>query len=202
MSKTIWKKLGDLLIEKGLPLLGAATGLPGGAVMGALIADVVGGNANDSEVLLQRAKIELTSPEKISALKDIEAQNRVALQELITRQNIVQIEADTSRLREVNQTMRVEAKVGGWPGFWRPFWGVISAVAWAFMAGCIGVMLVKNPAQLATALTAMTSLQYFWLIPLIILGVASHHRGKEKRFAAGEQPSSVLTTFKNWIGKD
>lgn len=199
MSKAIWKKIGSLLVEKGLPLLGSAVAGPAGATVGAMVASTIGGNANDPDHLLKN--LQQAKPDQVVALRKIESVNQVKLQALVTEQAIAEIAAETQRIQSVNQTMQVEARAGGWSGFWRPFWGVISALAWAFLAVCIGIVLVKNPTGLSTTLTAMSSLQFFWLIPLAILGVASHHRGKEKRVAAGEKPTNWLDGINALRGK-
>lgn len=95
----------------------------------------------------------------------------------------------SAQLETVAQTMRVEATQAGWAGKWRPFWGFVSAVAFGIsVLGIIGwvayalitrqLELLKVVPELIFALTTLFS------VPGAILGVASWHRGVEKRILA------------------
>lgn len=106
---------------------------------------------------------------------------------------VIAEEASTSaQLETVAQTMRVEATQSGWAGKWRPFWGFVSAGAFGIsVLGIIGWVayalvtrqldLLKVVPELIFALTTLFS------VPGAILGVASWHRGVEKRIMAGEK---------------
>jgi TRAP-type C4-dicarboxylate transport system permease small subunit len=103
--------------------------------------------------------------------------------------------------------MRVEANSSGLSSKWRPIWGIVSAAAF-FVVCCLccwlGFIAVSSGninalnmiPQLITAFAALFS------IPGAILGVASWHRGKEKRIQAGEQSAESVAQklSKKWFG--
>jgi hypothetical protein len=198
-KKSIWKEIGEELVKKGLPLLGAATGLPGGAAIGSIIASALDTHDQTPTALLHIVNTMKSNDITYEKLRLAELDNEKDLQGLLINQASVEAAEETKRIQAVNKTMQAEAEKGGWPAFWRPFWGVVSCIAWSFLAGCIGVAIVKNDSGLSTTLTALSSLQTFWVITLVILGVASHHRGKEKRIAAGEQASAVIDKIKGFM---
>lgn len=102
------------------------------------------------------------------------------------------LKAETLIVKEVNATMRAEAKAEDpWARRWRPFWGFVSAVAFGMVALAISGVLVMMAwqdtasfiAQLPAVVSSMAAL---FGIPAAILGVASWHRGKMQRIQAGE----------------
>jgi Holin of 3TMs, for gene-transfer release len=86
----------------------------------------------------------------------------------------------------VNQTMQAEAKSEHWPQYsWRPFWGFISGLAFAFVVGLccyLGYQAVGGgqPEALAMIPQLVSSFAALFAIPGAILGVSAWHRGKEK----------------------
>ncbi len=122
----------------------------------------------------------------------------------MTRAEIDRIRAENEVLKEVNETMRVEAQSPNWwASAWRPFWGGISALA--FLAVCVLVCVLAwravttgsaDALDMVPRLTAEFAMLF--TIPGAILGVASWHRGKEKRIQAGEGsgPSLVNRTIR------
>ena len=188
-----WKNLGETVAQFA-PLLGAALPIPGGAALGSIIASVFGGDANDPKSLSRAIQ---ANPEAAVKLKQIETEHKTELERIAMQRMANELAADTARIDSVNKTMQVESSRGGLPAFWRPFWGIISAVAFFIKVSAISYLLVFKPEQAATAITALSSLSIFWGVPLAILGVSAYHRGVEKRIAAGEKISNVATLLKN-----
>ncbi len=188
MSKSSWLDLGKQLIGEGLPLLGSIVlGKPGEA-LGGLLGSVLGCEPDDPKAM---AKAISENPQLVLELRKAEFKNKEKLQEvsmLIEKNKLV---ADTARIESVNSTMRVESTAKGLAGLWRPIWGIVSALAFMTLVVAIAIKLFTDPAELPSVLTALASMEWFWAIPLSILGVASWHRGKEKRIAAGERTSSL-----------
>ncbi len=170
-----WDKLGELIADSA-PLLGSALG-PVGAAGGAVIASIFGTKNNPDDI----AAAIKADPNAALKLKEIELKNSQDLTKIA-------LEAGTARIKSVNQTIQTESKSDKWwVSGWRPFWGYTSAVAWAFLAISIGSAIWRGDG-LEVALNTFTTIpESFWLIPLAILGVASWHRGKEKRIKAGEK---------------
>lgn len=99
----------------------------------------------------------------------------------------------TKRIESVNKTMQAEQQAKHWwSSAWRPFWGFCSAVAFLGVAGlCCWLgykaIVAGDPKALAMIPQLITSFAALFAIPGAILGVASWHRGKEKRVMAGER---------------
>ncbi|MBL4748821.1 MAG: hypothetical protein JKY17_08775 [Magnetovibrio sp.] len=172
--------LSDLgaLVADMAPLLGKLLPIPGAGIAGSLIAAKFGTKNEPSAI----AAAINADPNAAFKLAEIESNNRTALESQL-------IQAETARILSVNQTMQTEAQSDKWwVSGWRPFWGFASGLAWAFLAICLGWAMVTGKDFGGMAAGFSTFPAIFWAIPLTILGVASHHRGKEKRHKAGEQP--------------
>lgn len=183
-----WKDLGSTVAQFA-PLLGAALPIPGGAALGSMIASVFGGNADDPASLNRAIQ---ANPEAAVKLKEIEANHKAELERIAMQRASNELAADTARIASVNQTMQAESKSGGLPAFWRPFWGIISAIAFFIQVSAISYLLVYKPEQAGVAISALSSLSIFWGVPLAILGVSAYHRGVEKRTMAGEKVSGIV----------
>lgn len=180
-------------VGKYAPLLATAlTGQAGAvAAIGSAVASTFGGVVDDPKDLLLRIA---SDPEAEAKLKEIEANNRPVLERIAMERAANELAADTARHKEVNTTMRAEIAKGGWAGFWRPLWGVLSAIA--FVPVCWFVcwlgyqaVLKGNPDALVMIPQLTAAFATLFAIPGAILGVSAWHRGKEKRIAAGETSS-------------
>lgn len=170
-----WEDLVQPLAKHGLNLLASA--VPGGAFVSGLVADVLKVNNNPQDI---SEALENASPEKVLELKTVQENNRNRLEEVILQEN-------TKRIVAVNETMRAESKSEHVPQWlWRPVWGFVSAAAF-FVVTTLCCMLAWKAVSLADAnamamipqiITTFTTL---FSIPAAILGIASWHRGKEKR---------------------
>lgn len=111
-----WGSIGTALASIGLPMLGAALPIPGGAALGKMLADKLTGNADAStdDMLLA-----LATPEAQQAAREFASRH----EETILRINV---QAETAQIESVNATMRAEAGAANWPTWtWRPFIGFV-----------------------------------------------------------------------------
>lgn len=100
---------------------------------------------------------------------------------------------ETKRIVAANETMRAEGQSDKWwVSGWRPFWGFTSAVT--FFVAVLGVLHVawqavglKDAGAMAMLPALVANLTMLFGVPGAILGIASWHRGKEKRVRAGER---------------
>lgn len=191
-----WKDVAGV-VGKAAPLLGSILGsvVPGvgtaaGGAVGAMIASVLGSENTPDAIHAAIA----ADPQAAIKLAQIEADNRTQLAQIASAQAIATIQAETAQIQSVNQTMQAEGKSEHWPQWsWRPYIGfctgtaflvltvLVSMLAWQAVSGKDAAALAMIP-QLVSAFAVLFS------VPGAILGVASWHRGKTKRIAAGEAP--------------
>jgi len=188
-----WKELGKSLGTMGLKFIGGTLGGPTGAALGGTLARTLGLSESATPEEINQAVMN-AGPETMVQLKTIESE----LEQAHLAAGVKHHEIDAGTILAVNETMQVEAQQGHpWSGAWRPFWGFISAVAFAiavlgifFLAGwCIkkgDANLLKEIPELIMWLVALFG------IPGSILGVASWHRGQMQRIQAGEVKTGLL----------
>jgi len=158
------------------PLLGDLLPIPGAGIAGKMIAQALGVVATPDAV----AAAMKVDPEAGVKLARIEADNRAQLQGQL-------LAAETSRIAAINETMRTEAKAEHWPQYsWRPFWGFISGAAFFVVCVLVCVLAYRavlggNPAALSMMPQIIGAFATLFAIPGGILGVASWHRGQQKR---------------------
>lgn len=177
-----WKELGTKIADSA-PLLGSALGGPLGGGLGSIIAAAFGSEPEPDKVLAAIQK----DPQSAVKLQEIQSNEKVRLQEIVSQQAIVGLQEETKRLSSVNATMQAEAKSEHWPQWlWRPLWGIISAAAF-FVLVCFVCFLAYKAIvggesgamqMIPQLIGAMTML---FGVPGAILGVASWHRGQLKR---------------------
>lgn len=109
-------------------------------------------------------------------------------------------EQETARLREVNQTIRLEYLVGDkYTRRWRPTFGYVVAITWGMQAAAVVfafVYAVLSPASagpVAEAITKMLgALSTHWPVALAVLGLYVKSRQGEKETAFGAPPELGL----------
>jgi len=161
------------VLSKAAPLLGLAVGGPGGAMIAGQVAKLFGAKEGDAEDLMNKINAD---PEATAKLWQFQLKH----EEIISR-----------NIAAVNQTMQAESKSERWPQYcWRPFWGFISALA--FLALVMLVCLLAYRAIVEGKVEAINmipqlifSMTSLFAVPGAILGVASWHRGKQKRELTG-----------------
>jgi len=198
-----WKKIGNFLLENGVKRLGGFLLNPAGETVD-LIADLIGGKLGEDDPekvyeILRKDKDALVK------LKELEMSHETELERLAIQDRANRLAADTARLQSVNQTMQAETQAKWkWSAFWRPLWGVLSAIA--FFVQMVGIMIilsilvykvlageVDNISQILTAVsTVLSAIFPMWGIAGAVLGVTAWHRGKMQR-AMVEAPGRGLT---------
>lgn len=172
-----WKDLGKKLAQLGLPLLGGALGGPAGAQVGALVAAAIGTGESPDEV-----NAALTAnPELKVKLVEIQKAHEAKLIELQLAGVKADLEAETSRIISVNETMRAESASDDiWQRRWRPFWGFSSAFAFFMQVGAISYLMLVGHPKAGEMINALGSLTVFWGVPMAVLGISAWQRGQEK----------------------
>lgn len=148
------KQFGQALAKLGLPILGAALPVPGGAALGKMLGSILGNPDATEEAVLAELS---TNQEALRKAKEFELTHQETLLRL-------QVEA----LVEVNKTMQTEASSDHWPTYsWRPFIGFMFGLyIFSFvLLPLFGVMPIVLSADLTLAVGG-------------ILGIASWFRGK------------------------
>lgn len=180
--KSIIGKIGSVA-----PLLAKILPIPGAGIAGDLIASALGVR-NDPQEIEHAINAD---PEALMKIRQVEMDHKADLARMAS-------ELEIGKIREVNATMRTESVSEHWPQWaWRPIWGMVSALA--FLVLCVFVCMLAwkaiNQGDMnAIAMIPQLIISFTGLfgIPAAILGVASWHRGKEKRLRAGEQSQSGL----------
>ena len=174
-----WKDIAGV-VGKFAPLLGTLVGGPAGAAIGSLIASAIG-TENTPSAVSQALQV---SPDAAVKLAQIEADERVKLQGLITDQAKADIAAQAQASSDVNKSIQTEAASEHWPTYgWRPAIGfavalaVVLSVFTVFAAYGAAIIYGKSEglAQLPGILAAVAG-----IIAVVspILGIASYFRGK------------------------
>ena len=148
------KQFGQALAKLGLPILGAALPVPGGAALGKMLGSILGNPDATEEAVLAELS---TNQEALRKAKEFEMTHQETLLRL-------QLEA----LVEVNKTMQTEASSDHWPTYsWRPFIGFMFGlyILSFVLLPLFGVMPIVLSADLTLAVGG-------------ILGIASWFRGK------------------------
>lgn len=101
------------------------------AAAGSLISGALGVPNTPDDV----AQALVTNPDAAVKLKQIEADHGEHLAQIAAGKEVAELNADTSALATVNQTMQVEDKTRDFS--WRDFWGYVSGVAFAVVVGAV-----------------------------------------------------------------
>lgn len=184
-----WSDVGGI-VAKAAPLVGSMLGGPAGGAVGGLVAKVLGTDATPDAI----GEALKADPAALERVRKLEMENE---QEL-TRMHL---EAETSRLTQVNKTMRAEAASNdGYVRRWRPTFGYAVALAWVVQAfGIIGACLyaaIASPTEAGPIINAVgnmvSALGMQWAVALSVLGVNVAKRSQDKQVAAGQQPGGGL----------
>lgn len=168
------KDIGQKLISV-VPLIGSAIGGPAGGAVGALVANALGVE-NEPKAIEQALK---KDPEAFTKLQALEFEHKRELSKMM-------LSAETTRIADVNNTMRAEVSADKWwSSAWRPFWGFISAIAFLFVIIQIGflsyqALIAGRPEAMAMIPQIIGNFTMLFATPAAILGIASYKRGIEK----------------------
>lgn len=148
----------DALVKYGLPMLGAALPVPGGAAIATALADAIGAPSASPSDILKHLGEDADAIEKAKEFETFHA-------ETILR---IAVDAERAAIEAVNATMRAESASEHWPTYsWRPFIGFMfgSYVGSMFILPLLHIQPVTLSPDLTIAIGS-------------VLGVASWFRGK------------------------
>jgi len=187
-----WSAIGQS-VAKVAPLIGSLLGGPAGGAVGAMVANAMGVDNNPAAV----ASVLQADPAVLTRIRELELTHAAELQRM-------QIEAETARLSEINQTIRAEAaSLDPYVRRWRPTYGYAAAFTWSVqMIGLmiiVGYVVVEEPTSASVVISALAGLlgplMVLWGVALSILGVSIAKRSQDKQIAAGQQPAPGLLTM-------
>ena len=176
-----WKELGKSLTNIGLPLIGAALPIPGGAAIGAALASAIGGDGSADDVLNK-----LTSnQELLLKAKEFELTHQETLLKLNLDYEVELAKVDSSNTQSVNTTIQEESKSDHWPTYtWRPFIGFcfgINLLVTSLTVCVIYILVifgVSDSKLLQYIPNFLSSMAALLAVPMPILGIASWFRGR------------------------
>lgn len=156
------------------PALGTALLGPAGGFIGNMIGRKLGLTADE---LVNREEF---TDDEYAKIKEIEATLEIELRK-----------AATDDIQNVNRTMQSEARSEHWMQWsWRPFIGFVTGVTFLLtsMFVCFAMykaVIAGNATMMSHIPAVVGNMTMLFSIPGAILGVASWHRGQEKRIKAG-----------------
>lgn len=166
------------------PAIGGALGGSAGAAVGTLAATALGVEDNPEAV----ANAVKNDPE--AQRKILELQNNH--KEEITR---LQLEAETTRLSEINKTMRAETESDNiFKSGWRPALGWVFTASMAGMSGTLMYALV-NDISLINDESFMTTVTWLTVTVGGALGINIRERSKDKAMQKGFTPKSFMDSI-------
>ena len=169
MGKFDWGELGRAVAKIGAPLLGTVLGGPAGGAIGTVVGNMLGADDPEDPASINAAI--QANPEAATKLIEFQMQQRARLQELALAKAVAESEERISQIREVNATMRAEAKSEHWPQYsWRPFNGFMFPLS--VMAVYVLLPLLDK------AVPAVP--QWIWILWCSVLGVATMGRNRQK----------------------
>lgn len=183
-----WKNLGSKLAEIGLPLLGAALPVPGGAAIGAALAAAIG--AKTPEEILE--KITSSDEAKLIA-QQFQSQHEERILTLLLDAEKADRSADTAELSAVNETMREELRNSanetwyqkGWRpanGFCVAFGSFISVIFTCYLFYL--AIIMKDLTALNAVPQLATAIALILAVPGAAVGITAWHRGQKQRSVA------------------
>lgn len=166
--------------------------IPGGEILGAVARAVTNTDDDQAAEIRLEANPELQVEYQKALLAHMAEQGR---------SEVARLEAENARLAEINRTMRSEAASEHWLVYtWRP------VIGYCFGASLLGVTLavlvlgyqalgMGKPEALGMIPQLLTAIAPLYAAFAGVLGIASWHRGKEKRVKAGELSADLVTAL-------
>lgn len=189
-----WKELGKKLVGLGARVAGGALAGPAGAVVGGVIADALGVDADPAVI----ADAIDADPAATEAVVRLEPELPAAI-----------YQHATAAIRAANETMRAEM-VSHSPlqRLWRPLWGIGAHLVWAatgaMLVVAIAAALWTGRAEVFSAIAEnLSALAWFYTAPLAVIGVAAWGRTTEKTAAiTGRRPVGMIEALARRIAPD
>lgn len=182
-----WKGVGEAIAKIGLPLLGAALPIPGGAAIGTALASAIGAQSADPQEVLN---LLTSSADAMAKAKQFELTHEETMLKLQLDKEMADRQADSADLGQVNQTMRSEASSEHWAQWmWRPYNGFAFGTTLFLVYGLPAI--INTFAPLFTTGHVWTPVQYQEIPEYVfvawgaVLGVTAWWRGVMKVSQAG-----------------
>jgi hypothetical protein len=154
-----WKTLGESIAKLGLPLLGAALPIPGGAAIGTALASAIGSTSDKPEDILAAIT---SNADTLAKAKQFEAQHSETMLQIT-------LDAQTRQVEAINKTLQTEALGGSW--LQRNHHAIESLLTVLLVWAVYFVLpLAKIPAP--------TIPESAWITLAAILGVTAWQRGQ------------------------
>ena len=190
------KSFGQELAKIGLPLLGAALPIPGGAALGKLLASRIGAPSDKPEDILQTLS---ANPDALQKAKEFELEKL----KIVTAAEVEHRKADSADIASVNATMQKELdasdKEAWYQKAWRPANGFAVAigslasvlfVCYLFYVSIVHPNASVNMASVISVIPQLaTSVAMILSVPGAAVGIAAWHRGVQKVEDAKRQAS-------------
>ncbi|MFW6021780.1 MAG: 3TM-type holin [Guyparkeria sp.] len=188
-------KWGDVkgLVGKAAPVVGGLLGGPAGSAVGGLVASALGVDETPDAVA---SAIE-ADPKALERIKQMEIDHRETLERL-------RLESETTRLAEVNKTMRAEAtSEDPYVRRWRPTFGYMVALSWAAIVIAIAWSIAIEPEQAGVVSQVVAAVTPMFSVALAVLGINVHKRSQDKQVAAGQTPRGLIGSLTDKVrGRD
>lgn len=179
-----WKDVAGI-VGKAAPLVGTLLGGPPGAVVGGLVASVLGVEAKPDAV----AEAMRADPEAALKLAQLQNEHARELRRMALEAAANAMAEETARIREANETYRTElASSDGYARRMRPTFGYVVAGSIAVEVLLAVYVVVFDPAQLPNLVLLFQALAVPQGIALAVLGVYVKKRSDEKALDAGVAP--------------
>ncbi|GEK46541.1 hypothetical protein HPA02_08240 [Bisbaumannia pacifica] len=165
-------------VARVAPAAGGALGGPAGAAVGGLIARVLGVDETPEAVAQAAA-----DPQAAERLKRLDQEHEREILSLT-------LQAETTRLTEINKTMRAEVgSDSAWRAGWRPFNGWMLALSLAVVNFGLVAVVLRDPAQLAQVVDVL-----IWSVVAqgAVQGVNIKQRSNDKARQLGQQPGGLM----------
>jgi len=178
---SVWSDVAAAVGEAA-PVVGGLLGGPAGSAAGRLVASALGVEDDPDAVRRALAK----DPEALAKIQALE-------QEHVRELRRMTLEAESTRLAQVNRTIRAEVtSEDAYVRRWRPTFGYAVALAWTVQMGGLTYAVVMTPEFAAEILNAITNMSVIWGVALSVLGINVAKRSQDKAVQAGQLPRPGL----------
>lgn len=191
------KSIGEEIAKIGLPLLGAALPIPGGAALGVALAAKIGSPSSNPADILSTLQ---GDPKAVEAAREFEMTHEETILRLTTQHEVDMRKQDSADIATVNATMQAEAansdKEVWYQKAWRPANGFSIALSSFVSVVFICILFYRalsgsgpNVAQVIAIIPQLaTAIATILAVPGAAVGIASWWRGKQKVAAQKSVP--------------
>lgn len=176
-----WRDIAET-VGKVAPIAGGALGGPAGSAIGSLLARALG--VEETPEAVAQASSDPAAAVKLRRLAQEHEREILSLT----------LQAETTRLSEVNQTMRAETQTDStFRAGWRPFNGWMLAISLASVNIGLVAIVVRDPTQLAQVVEVL-----IWSVVAqgAVQGVNIKKRSDDKALQLGQKPGTFMDMIK------